>query len=62
VGVERGWDTPMVYNTDIDNNDEYPYHHPTTSLYGFTAYCVDTTDNDVEWQAAGNGRLAVDAR
>ena len=55
-------DTPMVYNVDKTNNDEYRTTiTPTTGLYEFTAYCVDTTDQDVEWQGMGNGRLAVDA-
>ncbi len=52
--------TPMTYNTNIVNNDEYKATiNPGTGLYEFTGYCTDVTDNQQNWQNAGNGRLTV---
>ena len=53
-------DTPMTYNTDIGNNDEYMATiSPAAGLYEFTAFCTDTTDGAVSWQQDGNGHLTV---
>ncbi|MFZ5919780.1 MAG: C25 family cysteine peptidase [Chloroflexota bacterium] len=55
-------DTPMTYNTDIGNNDEYKGTiTPSVGLHEFTVYCTDTTDSTEYWQGAGNGKLVVDA-
>lgn len=55
-------DTPMIYNTDIENNDEYMATiTPGVGLYEFTTYCTDTIDDSTLWQNAGNGRFVVDA-
>ncbi len=52
--------TPMSYNVDIGNNDEYRGTiSPAAGLYEFTAYCTDTTDNSSTYQGSGNGRLTV---
>lgn len=52
--------TPMVYNVEVGNNDEYKATiNPNAGLYEHTAYCVDTTDNHQLWQGDGNGRLTV---
>lgn len=54
--------TPMIYNTDIGNNDEYKATiTPPIGLYEFTTYCTDIGDNATTYQGAGNGRLVVDA-
>ncbi|MCA9982233.1 MAG: hypothetical protein KDD89_15420, partial [Anaerolineales bacterium] len=54
--------TPMSYNTDIGNNDEYVGTiSPPAGLYEYTAYCTDTTDSSDMYQSAGNGRLTVTA-
>ncbi len=55
-------DTPMTYNTDIGNNDEYMATiAPGPGLYEFTAFCTDLTDNSVTWSdnPSGNGKLEV---
>ncbi len=63
-----GWsnvtDTPMTYNTDVGNNDEYKATlTPGQGLYEFTAFCTDLTDSGVTWSdnPSGNGRLEVQA-
>ncbi|NUM45396.1 MAG: glycoside hydrolase family 13 protein [Anaerolineales bacterium] len=54
--------TPMSYNTDNGNNDEYMATiSPTAGLYEFTGYCTDTTDATTTWQGSGNGQLTVNA-
>lgn len=57
-----GWsnvtDTPMTYNNDVGNNDEYKTTiTPGAGLYEFTAFCSDGSVNT--WQSAGNGKLTV---
>lgn len=58
-------DTPMTYNTDIGNNDEYMATiTPGPGLYEFTAYCTDLTDDPPSaplWSdnPSGNGKLEV---
>ncbi|MCG2786860.1 MAG: BspA family leucine-rich repeat surface protein, partial [Anaerolineae bacterium] len=53
--------TPMVFNTQVDNNDQYRAAiSPGVGLYEFTAFCTDTTDNTTTYQGSGNGRLVVD--
>jgi len=62
-------DTPMAYNGDIGNNDEYKATlYPAAGKYEFTAYCTDdggltkfwkqdsVGDNDID-----NGKLTVNA-
>lgn len=54
--------TPMSYNVDIGNDDEYMATiSPPSGLYEFTAECTDTTDNQTLAQQAGYGRLTVTA-
>lgn len=57
-------DTPMTYNTDVDNNDEYKATlTPGPGLYEFTAFCTDLTDDPPTdtWSdlPSGNGKLQV---
>ncbi|GAB4157982.1 MAG: hypothetical protein Fur0021_27410 [Candidatus Promineifilaceae bacterium] len=53
-------DTPMVYHTDIGNNDEYRGTlTPGPGMYEYTANCTDTTDGQTTWQQNGNGHLTV---
>ncbi|MBN2547606.1 MAG: glycoside hydrolase family 13 protein [Anaerolineales bacterium] len=61
-------DTPMVYNTDIGNNDEYmatitQVDGLTVGLYEYTALCTDTSDDPDTFleQTDGYGRIKVDA-
>ncbi|MBU0494835.1 MAG: hypothetical protein KKA73_27130 [Chloroflexi bacterium] len=52
--------TPMTYNVDVGNNDEYTASiSPSAGQYEFTCYCTDTTDSTDTWQGDGNGRLFV---
>lgn len=53
-------DTPMTYNGDIGDNDEYKASIvPGVGLYEFTASCTDPNSAVTLWQSAGNGRLTV---
>ena len=53
-------DTPMAYNTDVGNNDEYVGTiAPGAGMYEYTANCTDTTDGQTTWQQDGNGHLTV---
>lgn len=55
-------DTPMTYNTDVGNNDEYKATiTPGPGLYEFTAFCTDLTDTTDTWSdnPSGNGKLQV---
>jgi glycosidase len=53
-------ETPMVFNTQIGNNDEYKATiTPGPGRHEFTANCTDTTDGVTTWQGGGNGRLIV---
>jgi len=55
-------DTPMSYNVDIGNNDEYMATiSPPSGQYEFTANCKDMTSETTVWQQDGNGRLTVNA-
>lgn len=54
--------TPMVYNVEVGNNDEYKATiNPNAGLYEHTAYCRDTGDNHQLWQGDGNARLTVNS-
>ncbi|MCA9940613.1 MAG: hypothetical protein KC418_18375, partial [Anaerolineales bacterium] len=55
-------DTPMTYNVDIGNNDEYMAGLGLSAgMYEFTGNCTDETDGSVTWQQAGNGMVQVQA-
>ncbi|MCX6032247.1 MAG: alpha-amylase family glycosyl hydrolase [Chloroflexi bacterium] len=61
-----GWsnvtDTPMTYNGDIGNNDEYKATiSPAAGLYEFTAFCTEAANGAVKWNdnSSGNGKLTV---
>lgn len=52
--------TPMDYNGDIGNNDEYKVSlRLDTGLYEYTTKCTDEENGITAWQQQGNGRLTV---
>lgn len=54
--------SPMSYNVDKNNNDEYMATiTPPEGLYEFTAVCIDTTDGITTEQGDGKGMLTVNA-
>lgn len=58
---KKPMETPMNYNIDIGNNDEYTVTiTPTAGLYEFTTFCTDSLTSSVVWQAGGNGLLVID--
>jgi pullulanase-type alpha-1,6-glucosidase len=53
-------ETPMVYNGDIGNNDEYRATiSPSTGLYEYTTSCRDRVSGKQVWQQGGNGQLVL---
>lgn len=52
--------TPMEYNGDIGNNDEYRVTlHPDIGLYEYTTRCTDEKTSTTVWQKGGNGKLTI---
>ncbi len=52
--------TPMVYNGDIGNNDEYRVTlRLGTGLYEYTTQCTDEQNSITVWQKRGNGKLTI---